>query len=207
METRQEPVHALAQGHRPPPEALAADLAAAPWVLGADGVRGPWRPTGGLPTGQPHWHAVKVGVLARLGPPHTRTGQVITRLRPRRLVAVLGDSEALTPRVWLEAVRQRSRTAPQVVWRSAGARGVWRLEEERVAASALGLLDFYHAVPSRWKGAAAWRDGRPTQARRWLGWARHRLRPGQPDGGWAALGEALAVEGLPDSTRDTLTAW
>jgi len=127
METLQEHLHALAQGNRPPPEALAADLAAAPLVLGADGVRVPWRPTGGLPTGQPHWHAVKVGVLARLGQPHTRTGQVITRLRPRRLVAVLGDIEALTPRVWLEAVRQRIRTAPQVVWRSDGARGLWRL--------------------------------------------------------------------------------
>ena len=75
-----------------------------------------------------------------------------------------------------------------------------------MAASAIGILDFSHAVQSRWKGAAAWRDGRPTQARRWLGWARHRLRPGQPDGGLADLGEALAVEGVPDSTRDTLTA-
>jgi len=141
-----------------------------------------------------------------LGQHRTRTGQVITRLRPRRLVAVLGDSEALTPRVWLEAVRQGISTAPQVVWLSEGARGFWRLYEEQLAAVAVGILDFSHAVQSLWKGAAAGLDGRTTQARRWCGWARHRLRHGQPDGVLADVVEALEVEGLPDSARDTLTA-
>ena len=112
METLQEHVHALAQGNRPEPEALAADLAAAPLVVGADGVMVPCRPTGGQPTGKTRWHEVKVGVLARLGQHRTRTGKVITRLRQRRLVAVLGDSEARKPRVWLEAVRQSISTAP-----------------------------------------------------------------------------------------------
>jgi hypothetical protein len=126
METLQEHVHALAQGHLPEPEALAADRAAAPLVVGADGVMVPCRPPGGQPTGKTRWHEVKVGVLARLGQHRTRTGQVITRLHQRRLVAVLGDIEALKPRVWFEAVRQGISTAPQVVWLSDGARGVWR---------------------------------------------------------------------------------
>jgi hypothetical protein len=121
-------------------------------------------------------------------------------------VAVLGDVEALKPRVGLEAVRQGIHQAPQVVWLSDGARGLWRLCEEQCSASATGVLDFDHAVPSLWKGAAAWLDGRTTQARRWCGWARHRLRHGQPDGGVADLVEALEVEGLPDAARDTLTA-
>src|SRR2546428_559714 len=82
---------------------------------------------GGQPTGKTRWHEVKVGVLARLGQHRTRTGKVITRLRQRRLVAVLGDIDALQPRVWLEAVRQGISTAPQVVWLSDGARGLWRL--------------------------------------------------------------------------------
>jgi hypothetical protein len=206
METLQEHLHALAQGNLPEPEALAADRAAAPLVVGADGVMVPCRPPGGQPTGKTRWHEVKVGVLARLGQHRTRTGQVITRLHQRRLVAVLGDIEALKPRVWFEAVRQGISTAPQVVWLSDGARGVWRLYEERVAAYAVGILDFDHAVQSLWKGAAAWLDGRTTQARRWCGWARHRLRHGQPDGVLADLGEALEVEGLPASARDTLTA-
>src|SRR5437870_2951476 len=47
---------------------------------------------------------------------------------------------------------------------------------------------------------------RTGKARRWFGWGRHRLRHGQPDGVLADLVEALAVESLPDSARDTLTA-
>ena len=65
-------------------------------------------------------------------------------------------------------------------------------------------VDFYHAVQQLWKGAAAGRDGRTTQARRWFGWARHRLRHGQPDGVLADLAEAFALEHLPDTARDTL---
>jgi hypothetical protein len=206
METLQEHLQALAQGDLPAPEALAADLAAAPLVLGADGVMVPFRPTGGQPTGKTRWQEITVGVLARLGQHRTRTGKVVTRLHHRRLVAVLGDVDALKPRLWLEAVRQGIRQAPQVVWLSDGARGLWRLYEERLAAYAVGILDFYHAVQYLWKGAAAWLDGRTTQARRWFGWARHRLRHGQPDGVVADLVEALEVEGLPESARDTLTA-
>jgi hypothetical protein len=206
MGTLQEHLQALAQGDLPAPEALAADLASAPLVLGADGVMVPLRPNGGQPTGKTRWHEVKVGVLARLGQHRTRTGKVVTRLHQRRLVAVLGDVDALKPRLWLEAVRQGISQAPQVVWLSDGARGLWRLYEERLAAYAVGILDFYHAVQYLWKGAAAWLDGRTTQARRWFGWARHRLRHGQPDGVVADLVEALEVEGLPDSARDTLLA-
>jgi len=206
METLQEHVHALAHGDLPAPEALAADLAAAPLVLGADGVMVPLRPTGGQPAGKTRWQEIKVGVLARLGQHRTRTGKVVTRLHHRRLVAVLGGVDALQPRLWREAVRQGIRQAPQVVWLSDGARGLWRLYEERLAGSTVGILDFDHAAQYLWKGAAAWLDGRTTQARRWFGWARHRLRHGQPDGVVADVVEALEVEGLPASARDTLTA-
>jgi hypothetical protein len=206
METLQEHLHALAQGDLPAPEALAAGLATAPLVLGADGVMVPFRPTGGQPTGKTRWQEINVGVVARLGQHRPRTGKVVTRLHHRRLVAVLGSVDALQPRLWLEAVRQGIRQAPQVVWLSDGARGLWRLYEERLAAYAVGILDFDHAAQSLWKGAAAWLDGRTTQARRWCGWARHRLRHGQPDGVVADVVEALEVEGLPDSARDTVTA-
>ena len=118
----------------------------------------------------------------------------------------MGNLAALKPRGWLEAVRQGIDTAPQVVWLSAGARGLWRLYDERLAASAVGILDFDHAGQDLWKGAAAWLDGRTAPARRWCGWARHRLRHGQPDGVWADRVEALEVEGLPDAARATLIA-
>ena len=136
-------------------EALAADLAAAPLILGADGVMVPFRPAGGQPTGKTRWHEIKVGVLARLGQHRTRTGKIVARLHQRRLVAVLGDIEALKPRLWLEAVRQGISTAPQGVWISDGARGLWRLYDVRLAAYATGILEFYHAVQYLWKGAAA----------------------------------------------------
>jgi hypothetical protein len=123
MEPLQKHWQALAQGDRPALAALAAALAAAPWVLGAAGGMVPLRPTGGQPTGTTQGHEVTVGVLARWSQPRPRPGQVIPRRRPRRRGAVLGDIEALQPRWWLEAVRQGSSTAPQVVWLREGARG------------------------------------------------------------------------------------
>jgi len=204
MEHLQTHLDARARGHRPTPEPLAAEQAALPLALGADGVMVPFRPEAGAPTGKTRWRAIKVGGLARLGQHRTRTGQVVTRLAHRRLVAVLGDIETLTPRLGLEAVRQGIRSAPQVGWLSDGGRGLWRLFDERFAAYATGILDFYHAVQHLWKGAAAWLDGRTTQARRWCTWARHRLRHGHPDGVLADFVDALEVEGLPATARATL---
>jgi hypothetical protein len=204
MECLHADLAAVVQGHEPTPEPLAAEQAALPFALGADGVMVPLRPAGGTPKGQSRWRAIKGGVLARLGQHRTRTGQLVTRLHQRRLVAVLGDIEALTPHLWLAALRQGSRSAPQAVWLSDGGRGLWRLYEERGAGQARGILDFSHAAQQLWKGAAAWLDGRTTQARRWFGWARHRLRPGMPDGVLADLTEALDVEGLPETARETL---
>jgi len=205
MEHLQEDLAAVARGHEPTPEPLTAEQVALPLALGADGVMVPFRPDAGAPRGKIRWREVKVGVLARVAQHRTRTGQVVTRLTQRRLVAVLGDIETLKPRLWLEALRQGIRSAPQVVWLSDGGRGVWRLFDECFAGSATGVLDFSHAAQNLWKSAAAWLDGRTTQARRWFTWARHRLRQGHPDGVLADLAEALDVEGLPDTARNTLT--
>jgi hypothetical protein len=197
-------LQAAPEGHLPPKEPLAAEVAAMPLALGADGVRVPLRPEGGQPRGKTAWHEVKVGVLARLGRSHTRTGKSVARLHQRRLVAVFGALEALQRRLWLEGRRQGIRHASQVVWLSAGARGLWRLFEGSFTDSATGILDFYHAVQQLWKGAAAWLDGRTGNARRWFRWARHRLRHGNPDGVLADLADALDVEGWPETARETL---
>jgi hypothetical protein len=204
MEQLHGQLQAAAEGHQPPEEPRAAEVAAMPLALGADGVMVPFRPEGGQPRGKTAWHEVKVGVLARLGHHRTRTGQVVARLHQRRLVAVFGSIEALQGRLWLEALRQGLLAAPQVVWLSDGSRGLWRLFEERFACHATGILDFYHAAQQLWKAAATWLDGRTVQARRWFGWARHRLRHGMPDGVLADLADALDVEGLPATARDTL---
>jgi hypothetical protein len=205
MEHLQAELAAVAEGHGPPPESLTAEAAALPLALGADGVMVPFRPEGGKPRGKIRWREIKVGVLARLGQHRTRTGHLVTRLTQRRLVAVLGDIDALKPRLWLEALRQGIVHAPQVVWLSDGGRGLWRLFEEQFAGSATGVLDLYHAAQNLWKSAAAWLDGRTTQSHRWFAWARHRLRHGNADGVLADLAEALDVEGLPHTARDTLT--
>jgi hypothetical protein len=205
MALLQEELDTAATGHGLTPEPLAAAYAALPLAVGAEGVMAPFRPHAGTPRGKTRWREIKVGGLARLSQHRTRTGQVVPRLVQRRLVAVLGDIEALSPRLWSEAVRQGIRQAPHVVWLSDGGRGLWRLFEERFASPAQGIVDFYHAAQQLWKGAAAWLDGRTTQARQWFGWARHRLRHGMPDGVLADLKEALEVEGLSATARDTLT--
>jgi hypothetical protein len=205
MERLEAQLERVARGHEPTPEPLEADLAALPLALGADGVMGPFRPTAGQATGKTRWREIKVGVLARVGRHHTRTGRVVVKLYHRRLVAVLEDIEALKPRLWLAALRQGIAQAPQVIWVSDGGRGLWGLFGELFSYYATGVLDFYHAVQNLWKGAAAWLDGRTTQARRWFVWARHRLRHGMPDGVLADPADALDVEGFPHTARATLT--
>jgi hypothetical protein len=144
-----------------------------------------------------------VGVLARLGQQRPRTGPVVTRLAPRRRVAVWGASARRTPRRWRAAVRQGLWQAPQGVWLRDGGRGVWRLCAERFAGPARGIVDCEHAAPPRWQGAAAWWEGRTSRARRWCRWARHRRRHGRLDGVRAALAEACDVAGVPETARET----
>jgi hypothetical protein len=120
-------------------------------------------------------------------------------------VAVLGDMDALRPRLWLEALRQGILSAKQVAWLSDGGRGLWGLFAACFAGYAQGILDFYHASQNLWKGAAAWLDGRSQAAREWFVAARHRLRHGETDGVLQDIAAALELDGLPASARDTLT--
>jgi hypothetical protein len=88
MATLQEQRHAMAQGERPTEEPREAELRAAALVMGADGVLGPFRPEGGQPKGHTPWREITVGVLARVGRHGPRSGKVVARLHPRRVVAV-----------------------------------------------------------------------------------------------------------------------
>jgi hypothetical protein len=204
MTRLQAQLDALERGEEPAAEPLEAECARVPLAISGDGVMVPFRPQDGQIAGKTKWREIKVGVLARVGQHRTRAGEIITRLSHRRLVAVLGDIDAFKPRLWLEALRQGILHAPEVVWLSDGGRGLWRLYDERFRGHARGILDFYHAAQNLWKGAAAWLDGRTTQARKWFGWARHRLRHDAPDGVLGDLAEALEVETLPERARETL---
>ena len=156
----------------------------------------PFRPEGGQPQGKSRWREVKVGVLARLGQHRTRTGQVVTRLHSAGWWPSWGISMRSSRVCGLKRCVRASGSAPQVVWLSDGGRGLWRLFEEQFSGYATGVLDFYHAAQHLWKSAAAWLDGRTTQARRWFGWARHRLRHGHPRRGPGRLGRCLGGRGL-----------
>lgn len=201
----EQQLEALKAGELPGVEEIEAEEAQLPLLIGADGVMVPFRPDGGQPKGRTVWREVKVGILARLGQRVTQTGKPVTHLLRRRLVAVLGDVDALQPRLWIEAVRQGILTAKTVVWLSDGGRGFWRLFRDRFEEHAQGILDFYHAAQNLWKGAKAWLDGRTQRARQWFVLARRRLRQGKADEVLADIQAALMLEGLPDSARKTLT--
>src|SRR2546430_3037014 len=140
-------VRSVGGGGEPPGvEPLTAELEALPLVIGADGVMVPLRPHPRRAKGKTRWREIKVAILARLGARLSHPGTRVSRLCQRRLVAVLGAIDDLTPRLWLEAVRQGVRTAMRVVWLSDGGRGLWSVfqclfQAVRVTA----ILDFYHA--------------------------------------------------------------
>ena len=200
----QQQLEALKKGELPEGEEIEAPLAALPLLVGADGVMVPFRPHGGRPQGRTVWREVKVAVPAHLSQRVTRTGRPASRLVRRRLVAVPGSIDDLSPRLWLEAVRQGMLSAQTVVWLCDGGRGFWRLFHERFAEHTQGILDFYHAAQNLWKGARACPDGRTQRARQWFIQARRKLRRGQANEVLADLQAAPALEDLPDSAQRTL---
>jgi hypothetical protein len=166
-------------GNPPKPELLTGEIAALPLLIGVDGVTVPFRPHPGNAKGKIVYQEVKVALLARLAQRVTRSGKIVTQLLQRRLVAVLGNIEALQVRLELEAYRQGIHSAPQVVWLSDGARGFWRLFEQSFAHLAIGILDFYHAAQHLAQVTVAY--GKTLKHRtpeQWFERLRHQLRHG-----------------------------
>jgi hypothetical protein len=173
--------------------------------MGADGVMVPFRPQAKTTAGKTKWREVKVAIFARLGQVRSRAGKLLPRLHHHRVVAVLGDIDDLSERMWLEGLKQGLKDAPQVLWLSDGARGFWRLFDERFQAYATGVLDFYHAAQNIWSGVKVWLDGRTSRCQDWFTDARHRLRHGQSDDLLDDIKAAAALPGLPASTQQSLT--
>lgn len=196
---------ALKEGKLPETEAMNAEEMAQTLLTGADGVMAPFRPQEKTAAGKTKWREVKVAIFARLEKRRTRSGKTTTRLHRHRVAAVLGDVDALSERMWLEALKQGIIQAPQVVWLSDGGRGFWRLFEERFRFYATGVLDFYHAAQNVWAGVKVWLDGRTNHAKSWFTDARHRLRHGQANDVLDDIQSALALDGLPNSAHQALT--
>lgn len=205
MKSLEAELTALNGGELPETEAMRVELAAQPLLMGADGVMVPFRPHAKTAEGKTKWREVKVAILARLGKVRTRAGQLRPRLYHHRVAAVLGDIDDLSARMWLESLKQGLKEAPQVVWLSDGARGLWRLFDERFQPYAIGVLDFYHATQNVWSGLKGWLDGRTTRCQDWFTDARHRLRHGQADDVLDDIKTASALPGLPASAQQALT--
>jgi hypothetical protein len=195
----------FAAGEEPCQESMESELAALPLIMGADGVMAPFRPNGGAPSGKTDWREVKVGIFARLGKGITKAGKKVTRLKHRRVVAVLGTSEMLGERMLFGAIRQGIRTAKQVTWISDGGPWLWTIYKEHFARYATGVLDFYHAAQNIWKAAAACLDGTTEQAKAWFGQARHMLRHEKSDKVLRDIWGATKIKDLPESSRDALS--
>ena len=205
MKSLEAELEALAAGELPETEAISAEIAGQTLLMGADGVMVPFRPQAKTAQGKTKWREVKVAIFARLGQVRTRAGKLMPRLHRHRAVAVLGDIDDLSERMWLEGLKQGIKEAPQVVWLSDGARGFWRLFDERFQPYATGVLDFYHAAQNMWAGLKVWLDGRTTRCQDWFTDARHRLRHGQSCAVLADIKAAAALPGLPASAQHSLT--
>jgi len=205
MKSLEVELEALAIGKLPETETISAELAVQTLLMGADGVMVPFRPQTKTAEGKTKWREVKVAIFARLGKVRTRTGKLIPRLHRHRVVAVLGDIDDLSERMWLESLKQGIKEAPQVVWLSDGARGLWRLFDERFQPYATGVLDFYHAAQNVWSGLKVWLDGRTISCQDWFTNARHRLRHGQSDDVLVDIKAASALPGLSESAQQSLT--
>lgn len=179
MKNLQSQLRQLADKQSLQGESIDATLAAMPLIIAADGVTVPFRSQTKSPKGKIVWKEVKIALLARLSKQQTKVGKVVMRLHQRRVTAVLGDIDALKPRLQLEALKQGITTAAQVVLISDGTRGFWRLYRECFAHCAVGILDFYHAAQHLWQAATAYQDGNPVRTpQQWFAAMCHRLRHG-----------------------------
>jgi hypothetical protein len=195
----------LHQGLEPAMEAMDPTLMELPLVIAADGVTVPFRTQVGTPKGKIRFQEVKIALLARLRSVSTGNAQTKTRLEQRRLVAVLGNIEALQGRLQLEALRQGITTAPQVVWISDGARGFWRLFQQHFASMAIGVLDFYHAAQHLWQAAEAYGNTLPTRTpEQWFERLRHELRHGYVHRIVQELGRLSKYPSTPTSVKPVL---
>jgi hypothetical protein len=187
-----------------PLEALSPEIAKLMMILAADGVMVPLRPQAGTAAGKTIYREVKIAVIARLEEVKTAAGKLYTRLVQRRLVAVLGDVEALKQRLTWETKRQGIEKAPKVVWLSDGGVGFWRVFRECFSRCAVGILDFYHAASHLSKAAHAYLHNDSHGAKLLFEAWRHLLRHGKHILVLQSLTRLVNVAELPKEQMDAL---
>lgn len=193
------------QASEVPLEPMSPEIAQLMMILAADGVMVPFRPTTGTPQGKTLWREVKVAVVARLQHIKTAAGKLCTRLVQRRLIAVLGDVDALKHRMNWETQHQGIEKAPKVVWLSDGGVGFWRIFRECFSKLAVGILDFYHAASHLSKAAHAYLSHDSEQAKLLFEAWRHQLRHGQHHQVLQTLTHLLNTVTLPKQQLEELS--
>ena len=184
------------------PEKMEDFIATLMALMGADGVFVPFRPDGGRPHGKTVFYEVKVGIITRIRERINKTGDVVTALVQRRLVAVLGDSEQLTQRLQLEAHWQRLTEAKQVIWLSDGGKWLWNIVKNYFS-WVTGILDFYHAAQNLYKAAKDHLDGRTNASKTWFQKARHSLRHGKEKELIEEIKQTVTVQKNESENTDT----
>lgn len=193
------------QGSKPPVDVIDEETAMLPLLIGADGVTVPFRPHPKSSKGKIVYQEIKVALLTRLGNRIKPSGETVTQLVQRRLVALRGTVDDLQPRLELEAHRQQISKAKQVVWISDGARGFWRLFEQCFSSVAIGILDFYHATQHLFEAAVSYGNvvkGRTPQ--QWFTRLRHQLRHGYVHRILSEFAALLRYASTPDAAKPKL---
>lgn len=185
-------------------ESLTPEVARLMMVLAADGVMAPFRPTPKTSKGKTLWREVKIAVITRVQEVKTATGQSYNRLVQRRLVATLGDIDALKERMAWETKRQGIETAPKVVWVSDGGVGFWRIFRECFSQCAVGILDFYHAASHLSKAAKAYLHSDAVGAKQIFEAWRHLLRHGKHHRVLKSLTLLVNMVKLPEEQMEQL---
>ncbi len=194
----------LSEGQSPDKAEMDEKVSKLIMAVGGDGVMVPFRPNGGSPDGKAEWREVKVGIFARLGRKLTKKGREVKIVVRKRVVAVRGSIDDFKARMKLMSAREGLSECETAVWLSDGGKGFWRLFREAFSGTAVGVLDFYHAVQNVWKGAKAWLDGRTSAAREWFAEARRKIRQGEVSQVLRELKDELKLERLSPEQRRTL---
>lgn len=206
MRQEQVQLQEWVQGNLPLLEAMDAQIASLALLIGTDGVTVPFRPHPKCAKGKIVYQEIKLALLARLGYRLKRSGESITQLMQRRLVAVRGTIYDLQVRLQIETHRQGIDTAPKVVWLSDGARGFWGLFERCFASVAVGVLDFYHACEHLNAAAQAYGNTLPNRTPlQWFERLRHQLRHGYVHRIIQEFEKLLRYPSTPASAKPTLS--
>lgn len=139
------------------------------------------------------WHELKTGVFyLQEQAAQTQSGRGV--LADKVIVSWQGEPSELGRRLNWEALRGGLGRAQHLLFLGDGAPWIWNLQRDRWA-SALGLLDFYHASQHCWNVWRAVRGEQDPQLPRWMDRRLRWLRHGQQKRVWREVAGLKSPQG------------